>query len=52
MLYFHLLFKFLNKIRAKYLEESGVEGEGESEGGDVHSAATGDTVTGGRRAAA
>lgn len=30
MLHYHRLFKFLNKIKSKYLEESG-EGEGEME---------------------
>lgn len=34
MLHFHLLFKFLNKIKSGYLEESSVEREVELEGGD------------------
>lgn len=49
MLYFYLFFKFLNKIRVKYLEESGVEREGELEGGDLYFVVIGDIVIGGRR---
>lgn len=42
MQHFHLLFKFLNKIKSKYCEESGVEREGElGRGGPPHAALLG-----------
>lgn len=49
MLYLHSLFKFLNKIKSKYLKDSGAEGKGsqreKTPPRGFPGAATGDVIT-------